>query len=90
MRSGSEAAVRGWPHGERRERSRWEMEGKQVGTMKRSRRLPRRVRAERVARSRRYHLRQTRAAELRVRTSETAAMMLERRTSGRSLRVVVP
>lgn len=59
-----------------------------MGSIKRSRRLPRRVREERVARSKRYHLRQTRAAELRLRTSMTAAMILDRSTSGRSLRVV--
>lgn len=51
--------------------------------------LPRRVREVRVERSRRRHLRQTRAAALRLRTSEMAAMILERITSGRSLRVVV-
>lgn len=51
--------------------------------------LPRRVREVRVERSRRRHLRQTRAAALRLRTSEMAAMILDRITSGRSLRVVV-
>lgn len=51
--------------------------------------LPRRVREVRVERSRKRHLRQTRAAALRLRTSEMAAMILERITSGRSLRVVV-
>lgn len=64
------------------------MDEKQVGTMKSSRRLPRRVRADRVARSKRYHLRQTNAAQFRLRTSDTAAIMLDRITSGRSCRVV--
>lgn len=59
-----------------------------MGSMKRSFLLPRSVREVRVERSRTSHLRQTRAATLRLRTSETAAIMLESITSGRSLRVV--
>lgn len=51
--------------------------------------MARRVREERVERSRRSHLRLTRAAELRLRVSETAERMLERITSGRSETVVV-
>lgn len=64
------------------------MDLKQVGNMKRSRTLPRSVRETRVERSRTSHFRLTRAAELRLRTSEIAAMMLERITSGRSLIMV--
>lgn len=56
--------------------------------MKRSRILPRRVREVRVERSRPCHLWQTSEAELRLRTSEIVAIMLERMTSGRSLTVV--
>lgn len=37
----------------------------------------------RVARSKRRHLLQTKATELRLRTSETEAIMLERMGSGR-------
>lgn len=59
-----------------------------MGNMMRSRTLPRSVREERVERSRTIHFRQTREAELRLRTSETTAMMLERMTSGRSLMAV--
>lgn len=62
---------------------------KQEGSMKRSRALPRRVRKVRVDRSNRSHFRETKEAALRARTSETAAIMLERMTSGRSLMVVV-
>lgn len=51
--------------------------------------LPRRVRDVRVERSRRSHLRQTRAAAFRLRTFDMAAIMLDRITSGRSLMVVV-
>lgn len=65
-----EEEERGWPQGERRERSRWVTERKQVGTMMRSRRLPRRERWDRVERSRRSHLWLTREAALRVRVSE--------------------
>lgn len=57
--------------------------------MRRSRALPRRVRAVRVDRSKRSHFVETKEAALRVRTSETAAIMLERMTLGRSLMVVV-
>lgn len=42
-----------------------------------------------MERSRTSHFWQTSEVELRLRTSETAAMMLERMTSGRSLMVVV-
>lgn len=65
------------------------MDEKQLGTMKRSRRLPRRVREARVSRSKRYHLWQTIEAELRQRTSDTAEIMLDRMTSGRSFIVVM-
>lgn len=51
--------------------------------------LPRRVRDVRVERSKRSHLRHTRAAAFRLRTLEMAAITLERITSGRSLMVVV-
>lgn len=78
----------GCPQGETSERSRWVTDRKQVGNMKRSRMLPRRVREVRVERSRTSHLRQTSAAAFRLRTSETAPTMLERITSGRSLMVV--
>ena len=62
---------------------------KQEGSMRRSRALPRRVRVVRVDRSRRSHLVETKATALRVRTSDTAAITLERMTSGRSLMVVL-
>lgn len=51
--------------------------------------LPRRVRDVRVERSKRCHFRQTKAAALRLRTLEMAAIMLERITSGRSLMAAV-
>lgn len=79
---------RGCPQGETSERSRWVTDRKQVGNMKRSRMLPRRVREVLVARSRTSHFRQTSAAAFRLRTSETAAIMLERITSGRSFMMV--
>lgn len=79
---------KGWPQGERRERSRFVTDRKQFGRRKRSRMLPRRVMEVRVERSRRSHLWQTKAAALRLRTSEMAAIIFERITSGRSLRVV--
>lgn len=62
---------------------------KQVGSMKRSRALPRRVREVRVGRSRINHFRHTREAALRVRVSEIVENMLERITSGRSWMEVV-
>lgn len=62
---------------------------KQEGSMKRSRALPRRVREVRVDRSKRSHLWETKEAALRARTSEMAAIMFERITSGKSLMVVV-
>lgn len=80
---------RGWPHGERRERSRVVTDGKQVGIRSRSRALPRRVRDVRVDRSRGSHFRQTSAAAFRLRTSAIAAIMLDKITSGRSLMVVL-
>lgn len=46
------------------------------------------MREVRVERSRTRHLPQTSEAELRLRTSEIVAIMLERMTSGRSLTVV--
>lgn len=79
---------RGYPHGDKRERSSSVTDRKQLGRKKMSRKLPRRVREVRVERSRRSHLWQTKEAELRLRTSETAAIMMERITSGRSLMVV--
>lgn len=62
---------------------------KHEGKRKRSRALPRRVREVRVDLSKRSHFRETKEAALRLRTSDTLPIMLERMTSGRSLMVVV-
>lgn len=84
----AEGESREWPHGERRERSRWVTAAKQSGRSGRSRAFPRSAREVRVALSVLRNLRHAREREFRVRVSDTNPIMVESMASGKSLIVV--